>query len=60
MKGTNMTIKELYEWACREGVENCDIVAYDYYGSKSNNVEPCIEHNKYQNGIEYVEVEIIG
>ena len=55
-----MTIKELYEWACREGVENCDIVAYDYYGSKSNNVEPCVEHNKYQNGIEYIEVEIIG
>lgn len=54
-----MTIQELYDWACKEEVENCDIVVLGIDGCKNNFPEPYIEHHKYSNGIEYIEIELL-
>lgn len=49
-----MTIKELYEWAIQNNVENADIVVYDYDGAKTSYIEPTIiQHNGY------VDVEVM-
>ena len=53
-----MTIFQLYEWACREGVEDCDLIVRDTDGSKTSYIEPTIEYHKCANGMEYVEVEL--
>ena len=43
-----MTIKELYEWAIKNNVEDSDIVVYDYNGERNSNIEPTIiQHNGY-------------
>lgn len=44
-----MTIKELYEWAVQNGVENCDLVVRDYSGSETYNVLPeVVEYECYK------------
>ena len=53
-----MTIAELYEWAVREGVEDCDISVRGSDGCQTTYIEPTIEHHKYLNGTEYLEVEL--
>ena len=53
-----MTIKELYEWAVREHVENVDLVVRDLDGSETSYIEPNIVRHTYPNGQEYVEVEL--
>lgn len=35
-----MTIKELYEWAVNNEVEDCNLVVRDYIGSYTYNVIP--------------------
>lgn len=35
-----MTIKELYEWAVNNEVEDCDLVVRDFTGSYTYNVIP--------------------
>lgn len=53
-----MTIQQLYDWACREGVEDCELIVKDSNGSDTSYIEPTINHFKYSNGIEYDEVEL--
>lgn len=53
-----MTIQELYDWACREGVEDCDLIVKDFDGWNTSYIEPYIVHHKYENGTEYNEVEL--
>lgn len=53
-----MTIKELYEWAIREGVEDADLVVRDYYGSTTSYIEPTIIHHRCVDDSEYDEVEL--
>lgn len=53
-----MTIQQLYDWACREGVEDCELIVRDSNGSETCYIEPTINHIKYPNGIEYDEVEL--
>ena len=53
-----MTIQELYDWACREGVEDCELTVRDSNGSETSCIEPTIHHLKYSNGVEYDEVEL--
>lgn len=53
-----MTIRELYEWAYREGVEDCELVVRDRDGWQTSYIEPTINHITYSNGIERDEVEL--
>lgn len=53
-----MTIFELYEWACNEGVEDCDLIVRGSDGCMTSYVEPTIERHKYADGTEYIEVEL--
>lgn len=53
-----MTVQELYEWACSKGVANCDLVVRDYYGSQTNYIDPEIVPHVYDNGEEYIEIEL--
>ena len=53
-----MTIRELYEWALREGVVDCDIIVRDIDGDRTCYVEPTIERHSVPNGVEYIEVEL--
>jgi len=53
-----MTIAELYEWACSEGVENCDLVVRDFAGSQTCYIAPEIVRHVYSDGTEYAEVEL--
>lgn len=53
-----MTIAELYEWACSEGVENCDLVVRDYDGCQTSYIDPDIVRHVYPDGTEYAEIEL--
>lgn len=53
-----MTIAELYEWACSEGVENCDLVVRGFDGSQTYYIVPEIVRHVYSDGAEYAEVEL--
>ena len=53
-----MTVKELYEWAVREGVEDADLVVREFDGSQTSYIEPYIVHHNCENGMKYVEVEL--
>ena len=53
-----MTIQELYDWACREGVENCDLAVKDSDGCNTSYIEPYITYHNCENGTEYTEVEL--
>ena len=53
-----MTIAELYEWACREGVENCDLVVRGLDGSQTYYIVADIVHHVCSDGTEYIEVEL--
>ena len=52
-----MTVKELYEWAVKEGVENCNIIVVDRYDVEYD-IEPRINKCTYQDGTECCDVEI--
>ena len=52
-----MTVQELYEWACSQGVANCDLVI-DLDGSKTYYISPEIVHHVYPNGEKYIEIEL--
>ena len=52
-----MTIKELYNWAVKNNVEDCDISVRDYSGSYSSNVEPEIV-NHQNNETNWIEIEL--
>lgn len=52
-----MTIRELYEWAIKKGVEDADLIIRDIFGSTTKYVKPFIvRHNL--DGTEYIEVEL--
>lgn len=53
-----MTIFQLYEWACNEGVEDCDLIVNDSDGCMTHYIEPTIERHKCADGTEYIEVEL--
>ena len=53
-----MTIQELYDWAVREGVENCDLVVCTPDGDTTHYILPEIVTHTYQNGDKYKEVEL--
>lgn len=53
-----MTIKELYEWAKKNGVEDCDLIIRDYAGSYTYNVLPEVVEYKNYDGEWEKEVEL--
>lgn len=45
-----MTIQELYEWAIKNGTEDCDLVVRDFTGSYTYNVIPeVVEYGDEEN-----------
>ena len=51
-----MTVKELYEWAVKEGVENLNIVAVDR-DIEDDNIQPRITKHTLKD-VEWTNVEI--
>ncbi len=55
-----MSIAELYEWACSEGVENCALVVRDLNGKQTYCITPEIIDHDVLNGVGYIDVELEG
>jgi len=51
-----MTIRELFEWAVANGVEDIDVQVFDGYGEYADLVAPSVGYV----GDEIVEVDLIG
>lgn len=52
-----MSIRDLFEWAINEGVEDADLIVRDSYGSTTTYIEPYIIRHNFD-GTEYIEVEL--
>lgn len=52
-----MTVKELYDWAIKNEVENCEIESQNWDGSFSN-INPYIKKGHYKDGTEFIVIEV--